>query len=196
MDAARFSQRDRSPSRFAIQSKLNAASLRFSLSGCSHKKLAEDVFYCRWLHPMPQDSAPGAIVWHFLALKRKELTQFMAAQFRPVGHATTAILSCQFGEQSNQQQARQRVWQTTSVPLIRYGLQTRIQRLQIKHQCFLGKRKMRQKWCIVHRKTFRGIIGIVLHPSLSHDWFVLFPTLQQPWSMLGSQEKWSGRARR
>jgi len=55
---------------------------------------------------MAQDPAPGTIVRHFLSLEMEQVTQFTAPQFRPMGHATTAILTRQFGEQSNQQQTR------------------------------------------------------------------------------------------
>src|SRR2546426_4517540 len=130
---------------------------------------------------MPQDSAPGAIVWHFLSLEMEELTQFTVTQFRPMSHATTAILSRQFGEQSNQQQTRQWVLQTTSVPLIRYGLQTSIQRLQLKHERFLRKREATQQWCIVHSRTFHEEYGIVSSIQLMIGLFYSRPCNSPVW---------------
>src|SRR5260370_32127761 len=110
--------------------------------------------------PCPQDPAPGTIVRHFLSLEMEELTQLTAVQFRPMGHATTAILTRQFDEQSNQQQTRKGVLQTTSVPMIRNGLQTGIQGLQIKHERFLRKRDATQQCWIVHRRTLHEEYGI------------------------------------
>src|SRR2546428_7517564 len=118
MDATRFSQWDGSPQRFAIQCQLDPASLRLGIALCSHKKLTEEVFHLRWLHRMTQDPAPGTVVRHLLSLQMEELTQFTTAQFRPMGHASAAILACQFGEHTDHEQTGQRVLQAASVPMI------------------------------------------------------------------------------
>ena len=101
MDAARLAERDGPTPRFAIQCKLDAASLRLGVALCGHKKLTDELFHLRWLHCVTQDPAPGTVVRHPLSLQMEELTQFTTSQFRPIGHATEAHLPCQFGEHTD-----------------------------------------------------------------------------------------------
>jgi hypothetical protein len=61
--------------RFAIQCKLDPASLWLGIALCRHKKLTDEVFHLGWLHRMTQDSAPGTAVRHPLSLKMEELTR-------------------------------------------------------------------------------------------------------------------------
>jgi hypothetical protein len=123
---------------------------------------------------MTQHPAPGTVVRHFLALEMKKLAQFMCAQLGPMRHGTTAILTSQFRQDPTHEQTGQGVLQPTSIPMIRNGLQTGIQRLQVKHQRLLGKRECTQLCCIVQRKTFHeehGIVSSMYTPERS----LLFP---------------------
>src|SRR5947209_5788928 len=43
---------------------------------------------------------------HALSFEMEELTQFMPAQFGPMSHPTTAILTCQFCQNSDHEQTR------------------------------------------------------------------------------------------
>src|SRR5947209_9534628 len=51
-----------------------------------------------------------------------------------------------------------------------------VQCLQIKHQCFLGKRECTQLCCIVHSKTFHEELGMVSSIS-THERSLFFPIL-------------------
>src|SRR5713101_3367310 len=165
MDPAAGSQGDRPPQGFAIQRQLQAASLALRPPDCPEKKLTEHVLHLCWLNRMTQDPAPGTVVRHALSLEVEESTQFMGAQFGPVCHRTTTILTSQFRQHPDHEQTRQGVLPTTSVSMIRNGLQTGVQRLQIKHQSFLRKRELTQNCCIVHRRTFHEEMAL-FHPSI------------------------------
>jgi hypothetical protein len=69
-----------------------------------------------------------------------------------MSHTPTALLTSQFRENPDHKQTRQGGGRAASVTMIGNGLQTGIQRVQIKHQGFLGKGKLTQKCCIVHKK--------------------------------------------
>jgi len=78
---------------------------------------------------MAQYPAPGTVMRHALAFEMEELTQFTGAQLGPMTHPTTTILPCQFGQHPDHEQADQRIAETTSITMIRDGLQAGIERL-------------------------------------------------------------------
>ncbi|GAC1583575.1 MAG: hypothetical protein NVS4B1_23090 [Ktedonobacteraceae bacterium] len=70
------------------------------------KKPANDLHHHARIYPLSPYPAPRTGMRHALSSEKEELTQVLGAQLGAMGHATTAILSCQFREDSDPEQAR------------------------------------------------------------------------------------------
>src|SRR5207302_10400672 len=99
----------------------------------------------------------------------------MAAQLGPMSHRATTILPCQFCQDSNHEQACQRIAHPTSMTMIRDRLQAGIEGISIKKHGFVGKMKRKGECCIFHGETFLGYGMILVQPFISRERFFLFP---------------------
>lgn len=96
MHAFRLSQRDGSSHRFPINGQVHTSSLVMRSSERLCKKRPHALFHLLRISPMAQNPTPGAVMRHALSFEMEELTQFLGAQFGPMSHSTTAILTRQF----------------------------------------------------------------------------------------------------